>query len=139
MGRLPCDPLSCKSHSPRTFPISFTRSTSKPAEVNCPLAILSSNMLAADTSRLGATLDVEHSHVRFFGSLYLVRSFWSGYPPWRSLLISAMTCLALPLPAGTMIPTESLGLWRSRSLPRQLCLDSKSSNLLQRRYPHLRL
>lgn len=31
----------------------------------------STNMIAADTSRLGATIDVEHSHVRFLGSLVL--------------------------------------------------------------------
>lgn len=32
----------------------------------------SSNMLAQGTKTLGATIDVEHSHVRFLGNMVLV-------------------------------------------------------------------
>ena len=34
-------------------------------------SIIFANYLARDTRRLGATLDVEHSHVRFLGNLVL--------------------------------------------------------------------
>ncbi len=39
-----------------------------------PLTSSSSNYSARDTKRLGATIDVEQSAVRFLGSLVLVRS-----------------------------------------------------------------
>ena len=34
-------------------------------------SIIFANYLARDTMRLGATIDVEHSHVRFLGNLVL--------------------------------------------------------------------
>lgn len=34
-------------------------------------SIVFSNYVAKDTRRLGATIDVEHSHVRFLGNLVL--------------------------------------------------------------------
>ena len=34
-------------------------------------SIIFANYVARDTSRLGPTLDVEHSHVRFMGNLVL--------------------------------------------------------------------
>lgn len=34
-------------------------------------SIVFSNYVAKDTRRLGATIDVEHSHVRFLGNLTL--------------------------------------------------------------------
>lgn len=44
--------------------------------------LLSSNMLAQGTKTLGATIDVEHSHVRFLGNMVLVSgvSIRSGIP-----------------------------------------------------------
>ena len=39
-------------------------------------SIVFSNYVAKDTRRLGATIDVEHSHVRFLGNLVL--NLWVG-------------------------------------------------------------
>ena len=54
----------------------------------------SQNYSARDTRRLGATIDVEQSAVRFLGSLVLVsRSFW----------LSLHFCLANARTSGTVV------------------------------------
>ena len=40
-------------------------------------SIVFSNYVAKDTRRLGATIDVEHSHVRFLGNLVL--NLWVSF------------------------------------------------------------
>lgn len=42
-------------------------------------SIVFSNYVAKDTRRLGATIDVEHSHVRFLGNLTLNLWDCGGY------------------------------------------------------------
>lgn len=58
---------------------SIHRSNRRPYLADHSPSPISSNQLARDTHRLGATIDVEHSNVRFLGSMVLVRC--SELPP----------------------------------------------------------
>ncbi|CAG2108585.1 unnamed protein product [Medioppia subpectinata] len=48
-------------------------------------SIIFANYIARDTRRLGATIDVEHSHVRFLGNLVLNLWDCGGQPLWRTI------------------------------------------------------
>ncbi len=46
-------------------------------------SIIFSNYVAKDVRRLGATIDVEHSHVKFMGNLTLNLWDCGGYVRWK--------------------------------------------------------
>lgn len=57
-------------------------------------SIVFSNYVAKDTRRLGATIDVEHSHVRFLGNLTLNLWDCGGYVFSTLVALSNLSCCA---------------------------------------------
>ena len=53
-------------------------------------SIIFANYLARDTMRLGATIDVEHSHVRFLGNLVLNLWDCGGQEQFESITVALL-------------------------------------------------
>ena len=99
--------------SSRLHEIKRVRATSS---IEATLTMLSSNYSARDTKRLGATIDVEQSAVRFLGSLVLVgrQSFRYLADPIRTSGIAAAktpssttTSMRRKIPSLPMSPSSS--------------------------------
>lgn len=87
-------------------------------------SIIFANYIARDTRRLGATIDVEHSHVRFLGNLGK-GIFIVGENFMRFGIECHLKTVLFPF------SVESVGLWWARELHGAIFCVTKGQHLSQ--------